>query len=819
MSPPFLTRVRIVATALAVALVAACTGLSDLQLSGACNINSDCTAPLVCAFQICHQQCDTSRDCPAPDICVSARGSQVDVDGASVAYNFCESVACTTSAACPTGQTCAADGQCRDACSVGVASCIAGQACVEGVCVDTTDLTDGGKLKGAPDASALGSACVLSSDCGDAGLVCRSGACDVQCRADIDCLPPDGPGGVCRDQICVAAASSTDAGHDAGHDASARDAGRHDAGHDAASDALPPGFGDPCNLPSDCPSGLRCGAGGRCTYACVLSEDCPNSGLGYCCVAHQCYPGVCPADAGADAGAPDASPDAACKACTSNDECQDGNWCDGVERCVALCCAPALTTPCDSNSACVVDTCDEATETCTHTPVAGMDVDGDGHLAFGCVGGDDCDDDDPTIYTGHPEVFDGKDNDCNGLVDDHVAEPKGASPTLGYPDGGIAVAPFAVPLGGPTGDPVNGAWGVVAFDQTANVDQYQRQRFTMGWTPEAAASVVGHAIAAYPFAALGAASGPDTSAFLIYLVSDELDLVVLNDDLSLAGVAALNAPGGPGVTPGDVTWTGSSYLVAWAAGGEGYFAEVDTSGTMMGTQAIPTAMGEMYTNSGAITAASNGTSLAVAYTGPESTGYGVFLTVLSEAGEVNGTVECAPGTTNFSGDVAYAVAGVPDGFVVLWSENDDTYATYVPALGGVPDASKLVQLTADPDGHGYTSGHGAFDGVGAAFLVSSGTDVAFGYLNGVEKTDAGAPANPFEMAVIGPGAVEALDLAGPPGGRLAAAYLNQDRTSIGVAQVGYCSLSGSACSVGTNCCSGTCTAVVTTGPGAYSTCE
>ena len=35
--------------------------------------------------------------------------------------------------------------------------------------------------------------------------------------------------------------------------------------------------------------------------------------------------------------------------------------------------------------------------------------------------GQDCDDSDPTVYAGAPEIEDGKDNNCDGLVDDEKA--------------------------------------------------------------------------------------------------------------------------------------------------------------------------------------------------------------------------------------------------------------------------------------------------------------------------------------------------------------------------------------------------------------
>jgi hypothetical protein len=49
-----------------------------------------------------------------------------------------------------------------------------------------------------------------------------------------------------------------------------------------------------------------------------------------------------------------------------------------------------------------------------------IDADGDGFLA-----GDDCDDTDPERYPGAPEVADGKDNDCDGAVDEDTTDADG----------------------------------------------------------------------------------------------------------------------------------------------------------------------------------------------------------------------------------------------------------------------------------------------------------------------------------------------------------------------------------------------------------
>jgi hypothetical protein len=49
-------------------------------------------------------------------------------------------------------------------------------------------------------------------------------------------------------------------------------------------------------------------------------------------------------------------------------------------------------------------------------PGACIDADGDGYDSDQC-GGNDCDDSDRTIHPGAPEVCNGKDNDCNGQID------------------------------------------------------------------------------------------------------------------------------------------------------------------------------------------------------------------------------------------------------------------------------------------------------------------------------------------------------------------------------------------------------------------
>ncbi len=779
------------AVALTIALAASCNGLPELQVAGACTLNSDCTAPLVCAFQVCHQQCTTSRDCASPDICVKG-----GTEGAT--FDVCQSVDCSVNQ-CPTGQTCGADDQCRDACTT-AKDCIAGQVCVAGVCADKTDLSDSGALKGTVGDGGVGLSCAYNSDCGDAGLVCVSHVCQVQCHATIDCLPPAGPGGVCHNNVCVL----SDAGKpvDATVDA-------HDASHDVV--VPPDALGKTCNLPSDCPPGLRCGMAGQCTYECVLAEDCPGGGYDYCCVSHECRLGACALDASTDTSPTDGR---SCKACASNDQCQDGKFCDGVEECTEGCCAPALDTPCDSHDPCVLDTCNEATMTCTHTPIpdaGGVDLDGDGHLAVGCNGGDDCNDSDPTVYPGHLEVFDGKDNDCNGYIDDHVAGPKGPMKTIAPLIGGPS---FAFPIGGAAGDPVHGAWGYAEINTMYYASELFSEAWTVTGTPSTTSAYLPSSEGA-PFGWFGAASGPTSSAVFFQAEEDPVYLVVLNNDLTLAGTASLPYTGAnPRV--GDVIWTGTEYFAAWATTASlGYFSLVDTTGTIRGGTTLPSA-GAIAPNT-AVAPAANGSDLALAYT-QASPGYGVTLSIVSESGAIGESIQCDG--TPASSHLVKAAAGMPGGFVVLWVDttNNDLFATYVPVTAGV--AGSPLTVLVDQSGRDYLDAYGTFDGVGATFLLSDHNQVVnLGYWNGLQLTSTGQPANPFELTTIASGNARVQGLSGGSGGRMAAAYSFDNGTTVVAEQVGYCSITGADCATGSDCCSGTCNAVVTGGPKAYSTCK
>ncbi|MRG92500.1 putative metal-binding motif-containing protein [Polyangium spumosum] len=106
-----------------------------------------------------------------------------------------------------------------------------------------------------------------------------------------------------------------------------------------------------------------------------------------------------------------------CRHSPDDGACQDGFYCDGVERCEPkLGCLPGAPVACSDGDVCTIDTCVESTGACTHVL---RDADGDGTADGHCVANGDCNDDDPKVSPALPEVCaNGKDDDCDGAVDE-----------------------------------------------------------------------------------------------------------------------------------------------------------------------------------------------------------------------------------------------------------------------------------------------------------------------------------------------------------------------------------------------------------------
>jgi hypothetical protein len=94
--------------------------------------------------------------------------------------------------------------------------------------------------------------------------------------------------------------------------------------------------------------------------------------------------------------------------CADDSECDDGVFCNGLERCVGGICVP--TPGCIAG----VQSCDEELDRCFTDCDATEDADGDGARAIEC-GGNDCDDANPDRRPGEIEVCDVAevDEDCD----------------------------------------------------------------------------------------------------------------------------------------------------------------------------------------------------------------------------------------------------------------------------------------------------------------------------------------------------------------------------------------------------------------------
>jgi Putative metal-binding motif len=104
--------------------------------------------------------------------------------------------------------------------------------------------------------------------------------------------------------------------------------------------------------------------------------------------------------------------------------CQNGVFCDGVERCdTKLGCRLGVPVACSDGDVCTIDTCLEAMSGCGHAP---RDADFDGAPDGHCIANGDCDDQDPSVGPDVPEVCQNqRDDDCDGQVDEaDCAAPK-----------------------------------------------------------------------------------------------------------------------------------------------------------------------------------------------------------------------------------------------------------------------------------------------------------------------------------------------------------------------------------------------------------
>lgn len=175
-----------------------------------------------------------------------------------------------------------------------------------------------------------------------------------------------------------------------------------------------------CSFPDPtCPSGRRYGdlAGGGLANVCVNEDDIAGTETGGVGQTSTTTSGSTTTATGSTTGEPDESTGEVPTACVDDIDCSDGLACNGEEVCGADGFCEDGTPPCpEAPTNC--EGCRETADGADCTIVA-ADADEDGFGSTACVDapGDDCADDDATIFPGAEEVCDGVDNDCNGLTE------------------------------------------------------------------------------------------------------------------------------------------------------------------------------------------------------------------------------------------------------------------------------------------------------------------------------------------------------------------------------------------------------------------
>ncbi len=314
---------------------------------------------------------------------------------------------CTTNEECSDGIYCNG----AETCNIGSGECQPGTAvvcndaiaCTTDSCNETTDscdyipnnaaCNDGAYCNGAEVCTASGCAPGTPVSCPDDGLFCNgTPSCNEttdSCQSSgAPCTPPE----VCNEDTdtCAVVGCSTDeecsdGSFCSGVETCNTNTGQCQAGTavncndsiDCTIDSCNEGLDRCDNTPSDaaCSDGLFCNGNEVCDAqnGCLdgTPADCADDGA-FCNGTESCDEA---ADSCVSSGNP-CTPGTVCNeetngcdqppGCEVDEECDNGLFCDGAERCVDGTCQPGTAVNCDDEVACTTDSCNEATDSCDH---------------------------------------------------------------------------------------------------------------------------------------------------------------------------------------------------------------------------------------------------------------------------------------------------------------------------------------------------------------------------------------------------------------------------------------------------------------------
>lgn len=273
--------------------------------------------------------------------------------------------------------------------------------------------------------------CSSGDDCDDGNLCngieeCAEARCVQGSFVDngVECESASGDPSVCRDGNCLLSRCGDGL-------VEVRLAEQCDDGNGVSGDGCDINCQYSCVSDQGCDDSNICNGAETCDleyFVCmpgVPADDETNCGDGYACHGGRCTSIKCGdtvVDTGEECDDGNLELGDGCDAtcayeCEADDDCDNGNVCDGIESCDSAThvCHGGVALDCNDKNACTDDQCDPA-RGCSPQLIDG-DHDGQAPSSID-VCGTDCDDDNPEVFAGAGELCDGIDNNCDGKTDE-----------------------------------------------------------------------------------------------------------------------------------------------------------------------------------------------------------------------------------------------------------------------------------------------------------------------------------------------------------------------------------------------------------------